>query len=832
MNQQLTTVQEDQFDVNLWGNLSTFWDYLMDGDRDLFENYWQGMRLTANALINKATRLLDALAPEQAIEFPIEDYYEIVLGPLTSKPLELDPTVKGNYIIRPLGIIPGEPQYDINYKPIYRDYIKISANDYYKIREIGLNAYVVVKISNATIPDQYFKINNLLSSEEPVNRKPYAEINYTLNTDGSIPINRIGTLAIEGLYYLNDAAYVDISQYKVQIITGTATSVVWGDNDLLITVDSESATQIHDIIVCSPTGTPWATLIQKCGAAYTMAPIFGGSELDEHAIRFNELASYKNPELTNDRFYQGSGNTWKWYDGYGTGTEGTVGEGEWIQNPSKNNYVIMVNGDLSYIGSNSFNIYLTTGRAYDTETYITDMPYLHTHISRGYPIEFIQGRDYTFENHIIEFNHDIFEQNEVSVNDILYCQKTPIVEHYLYEQYGNMIGVPDWVQYNHDGQTGRIAITSILQSIQDINTVEDYNRAVNAYYALPIAPQDGRVVGLYESYAYQIVHIDRDEITVDLKTKSILHPFIQNNGTFLVNNEHKTIRSVVDRSAGIIVLNNTSNLNIGDMLNLKLRNTFALQSVYAETLLTSSAITIYCPEGPGIFLHLIDLVYNTSNKTRYPEILIYNTNNATENYNGIYHIVDAYYLGDPANNIVKLDLYKKNIYSEPLYNDYIGVTVENIVGGMVHIPWPTHKFLYIQLNNGSYFKAYLDAPIDTIFDSEDIVFKYQVLARNASILTNSMFPAWYQFDQFKRYNGINVQSDVLEVTKFLQYAKFGKYFPSGYSMNIPVVPKVNILLWQNFYIDPDIQHIQKSYLTYNERGSGLPDMQNNYNKQI
>jgi len=74
----------------------------------------------------------------------------------------------------------------------------------------------------------------------------------------------------------------------------------------------------------------------------------------------------------------------------------------------------------------------------------------------------------------------------------------------------------------------------------------------------------------------------------------------------------------------------------------------------------------------------------------------------------------------------------------------------------------------------------MDSPIDTIFDDEDPVTKYQVLSRNVSIFNKDIFQYWVQFDNFKRYNGINLESDSLEVIRAMPGATFGNYFPSGY----------------------------------------------------
>jgi hypothetical protein len=199
----------------------------------------------------------------------------------------------------------------------------------------------------------------------------------------------------------------------------------------------------------------------------------------------------------------------------------------------------------------------------------------------------------------------------------------------------------------------------------------------------------------------------------------------------------------------------------------------------AETESENATISIYAPVGAFSINHLITTINTLSEGLKYPEIIIYNTEGLERNYNGIYHIVEAVLIEQ---GLVNLKLYKKHYNEEPLYNDYIGYSLLNdndTIHGYVHIPWLTHKFLYILMDGNEYFKAYLDAPIDTILDEDDIVDKYQVLARNVSVFNQKMFPDWNQFDNFKKYNGIDFESDVLEVTRAMPGGEFGSYFPSS-----------------------------------------------------
>jgi len=773
--------------VKYWDWLTTFFDYLSDEDRELFENFWNGLTTSGNVLIKKANRLLNTSAPEHSSENLWEDFYEIQVGPFHSKPVILDPTLTGqNYLIRPISKILIEPQYENDINPVYHDAIEITASDYYKIRSIGLECYVVVKVKNDSIPDRYFKVFNLLSSEEATERAEYAEVDVSVNDDDTSDL--IGRIAFE-----SKVSY-SISNFNVSFIDDVSSPVAtWGSTSLVINTNGQS---VESIITAANiyNSNSWATLSNKSGyntidgvlVRKQVAPVFQTSP-----IKFHDLPNFRYWSTDSGRHYPGSGMVWKWFDGLNNSSPdasshiGNSYYGEYIEDRSKNKYIVVVDGDLSYIGDNPFSIYFTTGRAYDIDSWVIYLPQLHTHITDGYPIEFKLDADYSVSDNIVEFKHDIVASGEVSSEDILYCKKAEIIEHFLYEMFGNLVGIPDWSIYNHNNFSGKAAINSALLSLQNVSSRQDYQRALNAYYGLPIAPQNSKVIGLYESYGYKISSIRGTGVTLELKPGSELHQFVQDGGRFFIEDKPDAIIfSVTNRLTGEIQMKDASFLAVGDEMHIKLRNRFILRDIYAETVDDAAYITIYSPEGHAAIQHLIDVTNTLSNGKSWPEILIYDTEKLEHNYNGIYHITFAEPFGGNG-KMAKLTLYKKPSNGEPLYNDYVGgdgiqETDISARHGSVHIPWPTHKFLYLLMENNEYFKAYLDAPIDTIFDDEDSVEQYQILARNVSILTKEMFMKWVQFDNFKRYNGINLESDSLEVIRALPGAIFGNYFPSSY----------------------------------------------------
>jgi hypothetical protein len=240
------------------------------------------------------------------------------------------------------------------------------------------------------------------------------------------------------------------------------------------------------------------------------------------------------------------------------------------------------------------------------------------------------------------------------------------------------------------------------------------------------------------------------------------------------------IDSIVSREIGVLTVASIGDIAVGDRLYVKLKNRYEIKSIIKEdaTPGSNAIISIYSENGEGAIQHLINVIRDISDSKMYPEAIIFGTKDSTVNYDGVYHIVHYEYV--EAEGVVNLKVYRASDAEDPIYNDYIGVTTVDIEGAFLHIPWPTHKFLNILIDDERYYKAYLDAPIDTIYDFGDVLAKYQTIARSASVLSDTMFPGWNEFGHFRRYHGLSRISDVLEVTKSIPGAEFGKYFPSRY----------------------------------------------------
>lgn len=172
--------------AHFWDYISTFWNFLDDTSREMVENLWYGMVIAGGSLAKKASRFLAAVAPTTVEVCQFEDFYDLEVSPLLSRPVFLDPTLKSpKTIIIPTRTILIEPTYD-ELEPVYNDLIEITANDYYKIRGLGdrsaispykivSSCYVVVQPKNTDIEKKYFLVTDFYSSEEADDRYASAE---------------------------------------------------------------------------------------------------------------------------------------------------------------------------------------------------------------------------------------------------------------------------------------------------------------------------------------------------------------------------------------------------------------------------------------------------------------------------------------------------------------------------------------------------------------------------------------------------------------------------------------------------------------------------------
>lgn len=300
-------------------------------------------------------------------------------------------------------------------------------------------------------------------------------------------------------------------------------------------------------------------------------------------------------------------------------------------------------------------------------------------------ITYHNGIDYIISNHIIEFNRDYFEEGVVQPGQSFYGKLTDIIEKSLYSTYGSLIKINDPSKYNFNNVSGKAAINTVLQALQNSGYISNYQKALNVYYGLPVAPQNCKVLGLYESYNYIVdpnwtYYHDGNVIRIVIKTGTHLHKFIQQGTKLRVDrlNKELTVDAVDNRALiiggdtfGQITVDNASEVIAGDALNVKLINKYPIVSITQESESFDATVTIKTSyESCAKLQHIIDIIQDLTDNKEYPEILIYGTSGYTHNYDGIYHITEA----RDISGLGQLKIYNPANDIEPKYNDFVFTT--------------------------------------------------------------------------------------------------------------------------------------------------------------
>ena len=430
------------------------------------------------------------------------------------------------------------------------------------------------------------------------------------------------------------------------------------------------------------------------------------------------------------------------------------------------------NADLTYIQTNVFSIYFTSAMAYTIKSDVLDVPYFSNYISGNGP-KLIEGIDYTFINNIVEFNRDIVAEGYVNDEGYLYCREAYMIEKYLFSLYGSMVGIPDWTKYNLGPVSGKAAVNTLMNSLQDISDISQYNKALNVYYGIPVAPDKGVVKGLYESYGYTISEVFSYNNAVNLQTINDLTPMISKGARFYVENLGEFVVTKVIGNQ--VSFENITGLQVGCKMHLRLFNRYELKYTSGGSNPAIYMNNIYGNAyGSEAIQHVTNMIATSGVS---PELIIY----GSESNDGVYHSTGASVSTSPSAVQVNIYTVDTNL-TEPIYNDFIPGTdaVVSTSRGYVHFPWPTHKFLLLQLSDGSVYRAYMDAPIDTILEDGDVVDKYAALSRSVLAMRADGFLGWNEYDQFKRYTGLDSSMGILQLTGVIPYAQYGKYFPSAY----------------------------------------------------
>lgn len=455
--------------------------------------------------------------------------------------------------------------------------------------------------------------------------------------------------------------------------------------------------------------------------------------------------------------------------------------------------LVLENANLSYITPKTkISAHLTTGKTYLIDDYVLDIDALYTNINSeddGVIVgkKFVKDDDFTYTPGIVEFVYDNIALGNIANGTSLYAKDVNVMETNLWNSFGALVDIKDWKLYKHDNIGGKAAMCAIIKALQNPSNAAEYEKALNVYYGIPVAPEKSTVVGLFESYDYTILAIDVGNRIVTFSTTP-LHQFIQPGTKLILDGtddlyqiEYDAIESnVINRTLGSVKLLDVTGLSVGSKMNIMLNNRIPLYQIANPGYVNPRIIGLHWTAG-GDIQYIQTKVYNDtvdSGNVRYPEILIWNNSNG---YNGYYHFLSCSKTNLVFDEQISFEIKDQiGFDEEPKYNDFINLTAGSSFDtstGYVHCPWPTHKYLLLRFDDGGeLYKCYLDSPIDTIYDRDDKVDKYQVLGRCISSYDDSVFTSWNEFSAFKRNNGIDPNSNFLELTATIPYAKFGEYF--------------------------------------------------------
>ena len=732
--------------TTFWEYLSDIWNQLRDTDKKIWENFWNYLVSAAFHINNKAQEYRNAININKADVDVFDYYFDFKLDPLEALPTKLKPELSDSkYYIRPMSV---ELRPNIGLGNEERlDRIYISPDDYYDIREIAIGKYLVI-VPNDGSGKTIYKINNTLSSEEPVDRLESAV--WKFDNDAMIKVVNTEDYTKSDYRILFKST---VSSTPSVTITNYTKSVD-GVNGFKVDFTTAIAT-VGDLVDMIGDSINGFRVELYCDS--TLYPLEDSATFYDGAIMMMDLPYYKPRSVANSRNIEYTKKKWVPYPGSST-------SGEYVYDFTSGRYAIEIDGDLTDIEDVSFTMYITSALAYNIPDRVLSIKELET--PDGDIIK--DGIDYKFYNSIIEFNKDLF--NMVNFNDMLYCSKAITINEAIYEIYGGLVGIDSWRRYRYDNVVSKAVIGAILMSLRD-SSKQSFSRIMNVYYGLPIAPEDSKVYGLYESYAYEIVSINRTLKTLKLKTDNgaKLHKFFQTGNNILTNRGETVFIKSVDWDSAVIAVSDVSSIYDGDSVYLNLANKFDLQSFDK----TNYEIVVRTNFSADSIQHVIDIYNKIYEGNKLPEIVVYDTDTGNDNTYRITAAIKVPGVG------IKFKLYKPTPGEKYLYNNHIEEDIPEATKGFVHFEWPTHKFLLLWLKDlGRYHIAYLDAPIDTIYDSGDELSKYDEITRNSSSLNKVDFPGWFQYGEFKLSNGINEDSDILQLTSAIDGAKFGEYFPS------------------------------------------------------
>lgn len=434
-------------------------------------------------------------------------------------------------------------------------------------------------------------------------------------------------------------------------------------------------------------------------------------------------------------------------------------------------YAFTVNGDLSYIKNPRPQVSISNGRKYAISEDIIDLPWLRTTVMDGGGTTFFKDKDYALTVSAIEFFTDVVGTGVIDNDSSVFCENVPVMEMNLFTSWGSLVGIRDWRGYAFDNISAKTAISVMMQAVQDPSNRTLFERALSVLLGLPIAPENSVVIGVYDSFDYNVIDVDGNNITFEIVDITGLHRFIQAGTKMVISGTDTEIDvvAVVDRMTWTITVADASAVAVNSKLNIRLHNQMPITQVSKAGAGYNSVFAV------GHWVSdCSDIQHLVNNLNTAPVFFI--KDNAKYGGSRCYHISAT-----SSSGIACSDDWSTGD-AVPLYNDFVvdGDTLApTTVKGSLHIPWPTHKYILLRFNSdNSLYKCYIDSQFDTVVESGDAIDKYQVLGHGVNLLNDKDFPRWNEYDAFDRYNGLDLGLNALEMVWTIPGSSIGINFPN------------------------------------------------------
>jgi len=476
------------------------------------------------------------------------------------------------------------------------------------------------------------------------------------------------------------------------------------------------------------------------------------------------------------------------------------------------------------IADSKFNFYITRARSFRVDSLLKKVDQLVScvnEIASGLVLNI--GDDYEFEDSIIKFNTDIL--GSYGPDFTLFIPNGEIILDDIYNNFGWLVGIKNWSTYRWNNEDGRGCFMAIMRGYYLAGNPEIMRSALCALHGISVANRDSTVVGLFESYEYNVVNVEVVGGASYIYLAEELNPlFSAGNGysprACIINKNDLLVNIISSNYAQKrIQVNTVSGISIGDKLCIELINSFRFNKIAVDTNRLKYALSIdgqlnfNTNDNPAFLQYLMDYVDQAgiytimpgeesnplSRPHQYPRMIV-----DSSRFSGVFHLSAA-----PTDTMITRFVtmapaggdFREDASNYP-YNDIIvPITDENSeikIQGKVRFYWPTHKFLlldgvtritpYAEPGGANLIrkkqKVYIESTMDTPYVNGDTVKALSCVVENIDVLTSITFPNWTEFSGFRKSPNIDLQTGYVNACKYAGEYDFGSYIQEKVKIDI------------------------------------------------